>query len=130
MSGFGATQFFRNLPLLLVKNVPARLFAPIAARFAVVYVLMIANSFRRGSGVAAMRGAVRGTGLVIWRGLGKRRAMQRARRVPVDAAPRTSLARAPSRDARPAGHPQPPRTTRRSGAEMTGVGGCLPVANF
>jgi GT2 family glycosyltransferase len=85
LSGFGATQFFRNLPLLLVKNVPARLFAPIAARFAVVYVLMIANSFRRGSGLAAMRGAVRGAGLVIWRGIGKRRAVQRTRRVPVGA---------------------------------------------
>jgi hypothetical protein len=71
--------------LLLVKNVPARLLAPIAARFAIVYVLMLANSFRRGAGVAALRGAVRGAGLVAWRGLGKRRAVQRTRRVPADA---------------------------------------------
>ena len=85
VSGFGATQFFRNLPMLLVTNVPARLFAPIAARFALVYVLMIANSFRRGSGVAAVRGAVRGVGLVLRRGIGKRRAVQRARRIPTNA---------------------------------------------
>lgn len=85
LSGFGATQFFRNLPMLLVKNVPTRLLAPIVARFALVYMLMIANSFRRGSGVAAVRGAVRGAGLVLGRGVGKRRAVQRSRRVPISA---------------------------------------------
>lgn len=85
LSGFGATQFFRNLPLLLVKNVPTRLLVPIAARFMFVYVLMIANSFRRGSGAAALRGAARGVGVVTRHGFARRRAVQRTRRIPIRA---------------------------------------------
>lgn len=82
--GFGTTQFFRNLPMLLVKNVPAGLLAPIAARFALVYTLMVANAFRRGEGRAAVRGAVRGAGFVVRRGVAKRRSVQRVRRVAND----------------------------------------------
>jgi GT2 family glycosyltransferase len=85
LSGFAATQFFRNLPLLLVKNVPTRMFVPVAARFALVYALMIVNSFRRRSGGAALRGAIRGAGLVVRYGLGARRSVRRTRRVSTDA---------------------------------------------
>jgi len=81
MSGFSTTQFYRNLPLLLVKNVPGRLLIPIAARFSVLYTLMLMNSFRRGQGGPAIRGAIRGFGLVATRGLGKRRSVQRLRRI-------------------------------------------------
>lgn len=81
MSGFATTQFYRNLPLLLVKNVPGRLFLPIAARFSLLYALMLLNSFRRGQGGPAVQGAVRAVGLVATRGLGKRRSVQQLRRI-------------------------------------------------
>jgi len=84
MSGFATTQFYRNLPLLLVKNVPGRLLVPVAARFWMLYTLMVLNSFRRGQGGPAVRGALRGFGLVVSRGWGKRRAVQRLRRVSAD----------------------------------------------
>ncbi len=82
VSGFATTQFFRNLPMLLVKNVPAGLFVPIAVRFALVYTLMVANSFRRGEGGPAVRGAVRAVGFVVRHGLRQRRVVQREKRVP------------------------------------------------
>ena len=79
--GFGATQFFRNLPMLLVKNVPARLLPTVGARFALVYALMIVNSCRRGEGGAALRGAARSIGLLLRQGRRGRRAVQGVRRV-------------------------------------------------
>lgn len=81
MSGFATTQFFRNLPILLIKNIPGRLLAPIGARFVLLYSLMVVNSFRRGQGGPAVRGAWRAVGLVMRRGFGKRRAVQRTRRL-------------------------------------------------
>jgi GT2 family glycosyltransferase len=81
MSGFGTTQFFRNLPMVLVKDVPAAMFAPVAARFALVYTLMVVNSFRRGEGGPAVKGALRAVGFVARHGLGERRRVQRGKRV-------------------------------------------------
>jgi len=83
MSGFATTQFFRNLPILLVKNVPGRLLPAVGARFTVLYLLMVVNSFRRGQGAPAARGAGRGLMLVARRGWAKRRAVQRTRRISV-----------------------------------------------
>lgn len=83
VSGFATTQFFRNLPILLVKNVPGRLLVPVGARFALLYLLMVVNSFRRGQGGPAVRGALRGWALVARRGMGKRRAVQGSRRISV-----------------------------------------------
>ena len=80
MSGFATTQFFRNLPLLLVKNVPARLLPSVLPRFGLVYSLMVLHQFRRGEGLPALRGVVASVGLVV-RGLPRRRAIQRSRRV-------------------------------------------------
>ena len=56
MSGFATTQFFRNLPLLLVKNVPARLLPIVLPRFVLVYSLMVLYQFRRGQARPALRG--------------------------------------------------------------------------
>jgi GT2 family glycosyltransferase len=83
MSGFATRQFFRNLPLLLVKNVPGRLLPAVLPRFSLVYPLMVLNSFRRGQGhgPAALRGAVASVRLVVPDGLRKRMAIQRARRL-------------------------------------------------
>ena len=80
MSGFGTRQFFRNLPLLLVKNVPARLLPAVLPRFALVYSLMVLYQFRRGEGRPALRGVLASVPLVCG-GLPRRRAIQRSRRV-------------------------------------------------
>lgn len=81
ISGFATTQFFRNLPLLLVKNVPGRLLVPVGARFMLVYLLMVLNSFRRGQGWPAVRGSLRACALIGRRGLAKRRSVQHMRRL-------------------------------------------------
>ena len=80
MAGFATRQFFRNLPLLLVKNVPARLLPSVLARFALVYTLMVLHQFRRGQAWPALRGAADSVALVV-RGLPRRRAIQRSRRI-------------------------------------------------
>ena len=80
MSGFATRQFFRNLPLLLAKNVPARLLPSVVARFLLVYSLMVVHQFRRRQGAPALWGVAASIGLVI-RGLPRRRAIQRSRRV-------------------------------------------------
>jgi GT2 family glycosyltransferase len=80
MSGFATRQFFRNLPLLLAKNVPARLLPAVLPRFVLVYALMLVHQFRRGEASAAFRGALRSLPLVAG-GLGRRRAIQRGRRI-------------------------------------------------
>jgi GT2 family glycosyltransferase len=80
MPGFVTRQFFRNLPLLLAKNVPARLLPAVVPRFVLVYSLMLVYQFRRGQGIAALGGAVRSIPLVL-RCLPRRRTIQRARRL-------------------------------------------------
>lgn len=81
ISGFATTQFFRNLPILLVKDVPGPLLVPVGARFMLVYLLMILNSFRRGQGWPAVRGALRACALIGRHGFAKRRSVQRMRRL-------------------------------------------------
>ena len=93
MAGFVTRQFFRNLPLLLVKNVPARLLPAVVPRFLLVYSLMVAvpvptrpGAGRRSRGAAQSFGssplACHGDGLI-----------QRSRRVDVSALRRAALAR-------------------------------------
>ena len=91
MSGFGTRQFFRNLPLLLAKNVPARLLPAVLPRFALVYSLMVLYQFRRGQARPALRGVVASVRLVR-RGLPRRRAIQRSRRVDAHGNPTTAVA--------------------------------------
>jgi GT2 family glycosyltransferase len=84
MSGFATRQFFRNLPLLLAKNVPARLLPAVVPRFLLVYALMVVYQFRRGEGLAALGGVAQSVALVA-RCLPRRRAIQQARRVDASA---------------------------------------------
>jgi GT2 family glycosyltransferase len=84
LGGFGARQYFRNLPLLLVKNVPLRLWPRVVPRFALVYALMILNLFRRGTGLDAVRGAL-GALRLLPGGLRARRGIQGRRRLDDDA---------------------------------------------
>jgi GT2 family glycosyltransferase len=80
MPGFATRQFFRNLPLLLAKNVPARLLPTVLPRFLLVYPLLAVYQFWRGQGLAALSGVAQSFVLVI-RCLPRRRAIQRARRI-------------------------------------------------
>ena len=80
LAGFATEQYFRNLPLLLVKNVPAALLPAIVPRFALVYTLMVLHQFRRGEGAAALRGVLGGRSAPRRR-LRRRRLIQRHRRV-------------------------------------------------
>jgi GT2 family glycosyltransferase len=80
MGGFATTQFFRNLPLLLAKNVPARLLPSVVPRFVLVYWLMVLYQFRRRQAIPALRGVAQSIGLVV-RAMPRRWAIQRSRRV-------------------------------------------------
>ena len=82
LAGFSTTQFFRNLPLLLVNNVPGRLLPIVLPRFVLVYALMVLYQFRRGQARPALRGALQSVGLVAG-GFPRRRAIQRSRRIEV-----------------------------------------------
>jgi GT2 family glycosyltransferase len=80
MGGFATTQYFRNLPLLLAKNVPARLLPSVVPRFVLVYSLMVLYQFRRRQVIPALRGVVQSVGLVVT-AMPRRWAIQRTRRV-------------------------------------------------
>ena len=80
MAGFATTQFFRNLPLLLLNNVPGRLLPTVLPRFVLVYSLMVLYQFRRGQARPALRGVLQSVGLVAG-GFARRRAIQRSRRI-------------------------------------------------
>lgn len=55
-SGFAVYQTFKNLPIVFIKNVPARLILPIGVRFMVAYWLMLGHAIARGNGLPALRG--------------------------------------------------------------------------
>ena len=80
VSGMAARQYVRNLPLLLVKDVPARLLWRVVPRFAIVYPMLILNLFRRRQGRAALGGAFAVVPLLPG-AVRARRAIQRRRRV-------------------------------------------------
>ncbi|MGW9112870.1 glycosyltransferase family 2 protein [Microbacterium sp. NPDC055683] len=56
--GFTVHQSFQNLPLLLVKNVPAGLRRIVWPRFALLFALMLGKAVATGSGAHAIRGVV------------------------------------------------------------------------
>jgi GT2 family glycosyltransferase len=80
MAGFATRQYFRNLPLLFVKNMPAQLWPAVLPRFLLVYSLMVVHQFRRGQGIPALGGVAASVPLVV-RALPRRHAIQKARRV-------------------------------------------------
>ncbi len=81
--GFGIKQTFRNLPLLLIKNVPGRLLLPIGARFVLLYALMLVNSVLKGQGRGALAGAGAAARLFFTVGLRGRRRVQASRIVDI-----------------------------------------------
>lgn len=80
VSGMAARQYVRNLPLLLIKDVPGRLLWRVVPRFALVYPLVVANLVRRKQGRAALGGAASCVRLVPG-ALRSRRSIQRDRRL-------------------------------------------------
>ena len=54
--GLAVFNTFKNLPLVLIKNVPGRLFWTIGARFFLTYGLIFASAIRHGNGCPAFRG--------------------------------------------------------------------------
>ena len=54
--GLAMFNTFKNLPLVLIKNVPGRLFWTIGARFFLTYWLIFASAIRHGNGWPALRG--------------------------------------------------------------------------
>lgn len=57
--GFTTYQSFKNMPLLLVKNVPARLFPGIAFRFSIAYTAIFVKAVLSGRGWPASKGFFR-----------------------------------------------------------------------
>lgn len=56
LPGFAVYQTFKNLPLLFIKNVPARLLIPIGIKFYFAYWLMLFNAIFKGNGKPAIKG--------------------------------------------------------------------------
>jgi GT2 family glycosyltransferase len=79
--GFATEQMFKNLPMLLVKNLPLRLAGPIVPRFALIYPLLLANAIRRGQWRPALRGFAAGARLALGHSLLQRRRIQRTRTI-------------------------------------------------
>jgi GT2 family glycosyltransferase len=71
MPGFTVYQTVKNLPLVLWKNVPSQLFAPIFIRFVVAYFLYLVFQTTKGNFLPALKGFLRHLTLLphcfIWR---------------------------------------------------------------
>lgn len=78
--GFAVYQTFKNLPLLFLKNVPARLFLFVGLRFYAAFFLMYLNSFTHGSGVPTTKGLIKSF-LLSFGKLSERRLIQRNKKV-------------------------------------------------
>jgi len=58
--GFTVYQTFKNLPLLLIKNVPTKLLFSVGIRFKLAYSLMLLNAIKKGQGTYALKGFLMG----------------------------------------------------------------------
>ncbi|WP_324014910.1 glycosyltransferase family 2 protein [Microbacterium sp. JZ37] len=76
--GFTVRQTFKNLPVLLVKDVPAGLRHVIWPRFALLFAMMLGKTFATGSGAHALRG-IGGAIRLLPHALRERRRIQGAR---------------------------------------------------
>lgn len=83
MPGFTVKQTFRNLPLLIFKNLPASLFWLVLPRFCVAYLLFLANAIRHGQVKPAFTGFIQSFGLVFNALRHTRPTIQRKRNVSV-----------------------------------------------
>ncbi|RYF29675.1 MAG: glycosyltransferase family 2 protein [Chloroflexi bacterium] len=76
MPGFAVMQTFKNLPLLLTKNVPNSLLLKTGTRFWFAYFLMLGHAIKKGNGTPAIKGYFQSIKL-FWSGtLAKRKIIQ------------------------------------------------------
>jgi GT2 family glycosyltransferase len=80
IKGFTTYQTIKNLPWVLVKNVPARLFAGVAIRFSLAYAMFIGRAFMRGQGWWAIKAYFKMLSLIPKK-IGERRKIQTHRKV-------------------------------------------------
>jgi GT2 family glycosyltransferase len=81
LPGFTIYQTFKNLPWLLVKNVPRRLLPSIGLRFYTAYTLMFWKAVARGDGWMALKGMARSL-VFMPRKISQRFSIQKTRSVP------------------------------------------------
>jgi GT2 family glycosyltransferase len=80
VKGFTTYQTMKNLPLLLLKNVPRKYLWTIGWRFFIAHCLFFARAVSRGQGWAALKGDAKGTQL-LFTGIKKRRLIQASKKV-------------------------------------------------
>jgi GT2 family glycosyltransferase len=80
LKGFTAYQTMKNQPLLLLKNVPRRYLFRVGWRFTLAHTLFFLRAFSRREGWAALKGDLKGTGL-LFSAYTKRRTIQRSKKV-------------------------------------------------
>lgn len=83
LPGFAVMQSFKNLPLVYIKNVPAKLLFPIGIRFYFAYWMMVGNAIVGGRGPAALKGVFTSIPLGFKK-LPERWEIQRYKRVSTD----------------------------------------------
>ncbi len=83
-NGFTTRQYMKNLPLVLVKDVPGRLFWHVLPRFALAYTIFLVNAFiTHRHGMAALRGLGKCILLLPGKTVERRR-IQKNRKVSID----------------------------------------------
>lgn len=79
-SGFTTYQYMKNLPLVIIKNMPVRLMWRVVPRFGLAYSMFFVNAFLKGKGGSALKGW-----LAVWwllpKKLRERRHIQKSRTV-------------------------------------------------
>ncbi|HSH55411.1 MAG TPA: glycosyltransferase family 2 protein [Candidatus Limnocylindrales bacterium] len=80
IKGFFTYQTQKNLPMLLLKNVPASLLPTILPRFLLVYLTFFVSAFQRGQLLYALQGAGKSL-LLLPKKLGERRHIQTHKKV-------------------------------------------------
>ncbi|MDB5175760.1 MAG: glycosyltransferase family 2 protein [Candidatus Saccharibacteria bacterium] len=81
IKGFVTYQTMKNLPVLLMKNVPRKYLFRIGWRFFLAHTLFFLRAVSRGQGWTALKGDAVGTRL-LFKNLPVRRAIQKSRKVP------------------------------------------------
>lgn len=84
LKGFTTYQYMKNLPMVLLKDVPGRLFWRVLPRFVLAYSIFFVNAFiKHRHGWSATKGFFKGL-LLLPKKLAQRRRIQSARKVSVD----------------------------------------------
>lgn len=80
MPGFTTRQVFKNLPVVVTKNVPFPMIIPIGVKFILIYWAFIVFKILRGEGKAALKGVAQG--VLLWpHSLKERRRIQKHKAV-------------------------------------------------